>query len=91
MKSSTIPSIRVEPEFRKQAENVLREDETLSSFVETALTEAIDRRMLHAEFIARGLASRDDARRTGVYHAAADVHAELAERLGLSPKGKRKR
>ena len=89
MKTATIPSIRVEPAFREQAEDVLVAGETLSSFVETALAEAIDRRRMQRDFIARGLASRDDAARTGVYHAAADVHREIAERLGGLPKGKR--
>jgi len=89
MKTATIPSIRVEPAFREQAEDVLVAGETLSSFVETALAEAIDRRRMQRDFIARGLASRDDAARTGVYHAAADVHKEITERLGGLPKGKR--
>ncbi|KAF1006296.1 MAG: hypothetical protein GAK28_02607 [Luteibacter sp.] len=89
MKTTTIPSIRVEPAFREQAEDVLDAGETLSSFVETALAEAIDRRRMQREFIARGLAAREDAARTGVYHAAADVHKEIAERLGKTTKGKR--
>jgi hypothetical protein len=86
MKSASIPSIRVEPEFRVRAENVLRDDETLSSFVETSMAEAIERRTMQAEFIARGLASRDEAKRTGIYHAAADVHREIAERLEAARK-----
>lgn len=90
MKSSSIPSIRVAPEFRTRAENVLRDDETLSSFVETAMAETIERRTMHAEFIARGLASRDEAKRTGVYHAATDVHREIAQRLGVARKKKGK-
>jgi catechol 2,3-dioxygenase-like lactoylglutathione lyase family enzyme len=36
------------------------------------------------EFVKRGLASRDEAARTGVYHTAADVHKCIAERLGQS-------
>ena len=90
MKSATIPSIRVEPAFRQEAEAVLRTDETLSSFVETAMSEAIERRRMQSEFIARGIASRDEAARTGVYHAAADVHKEIAERLARSRKEKGK-
>ncbi len=89
MKTATIPSIRVEPDFRAQAEDVLDVGETLSSFVETALAEAIDRRRMQRDFIARGLAAREDAARTGVYHAADDVHKEIAERLGQITQGKR--
>jgi predicted transcriptional regulator len=90
MKTATIPSIRVEPAFRERAEAVLREEETLSSFVETALTEAIERRIMQRDFIARGLASHAKAERTGIYHSADSVHKELAERLGLSGKKKGK-
>lgn len=89
MKSATIPSIRVEPEFRNRAERVLRDNETLSSFVETAMEEAIERRTMQAEFVARGLASRDEAKRTGIYHSADHVHKEIAERLAAARKKKR--
>ncbi|PTR35458.1 catechol 2,3-dioxygenase-like lactoylglutathione lyase family enzyme [Luteibacter sp. OK325] len=34
-----------------------------------------------SEFLTRGIASRDDAARTGVYHSAADVHNDITERL----------
>jgi hypothetical protein len=36
---------------------------------------------VQAEFVARGLQSSEEARRTGVFHAAATVHAELQTRL----------
>lgn len=78
MKSSTIPSIRVEPELRKAAENVLREGETLSSFMEESLKAGIQHRKVQQEFIARGLASRDEACRTGEYFSAGTVHEELS-------------
>ena len=44
MKSSTFPSLRVEPELREAAESVLRDGETLSSLIETSVREAIQRR-----------------------------------------------
>ena len=81
MKSATFPSLRVEPELREAAESVLREGESLTSLIETAMRETIHRRRAQAEFLARGLASADDARRTGVYHEAAEVHGELQRRL----------
>lgn len=81
MKSATLPSLRVDPELREAAESVLQEGETLSGFIEASVRETIERRRTRAEFIARGLASRDEARRTGVYIDAAAVHAELAEQL----------
>lgn len=81
MKTSTLPSLRVEPELREAAESVLQEGETLSGFIEASVRETIERRRTRGEFIARGLISRDEAKRTGVYFAADDVHAELGRML----------
>ena len=81
MKTATLPSLRVEPELREAAESVLQEGETLSGFIEASVRETIERRRTRAEFIARGLASRDEAKRTGVYFAADDVHTELGRML----------
>jgi hypothetical protein len=67
MKTATIPSVRVEPEFRAEVESVLGEGETLSEFVEASVRASVERRRVRAEFIARGLSSRDEARRTGQY------------------------
>lgn len=77
MKSSTLPSLRVKPELRQAAENILREDETLSSFMEESLRAGIQHRQAQQEFIARGLASRDEAKLTGEYYTAKDVFDEL--------------
>jgi hypothetical protein len=59
--------LRVEPELRQAAEEVLNENESLSSFMEASLRESIAKRRLQREFVARGLAARDEARRTGEY------------------------
>ncbi|WP_333629965.1 YlcI/YnfO family protein, partial [Agrobacterium cavarae] len=56
MKSATLPPLRVEPEFREKAQSVLREGETLSSFIEEAVRKQVEIRKSQAEFIARGLA-----------------------------------
>lgn len=81
MKTATLPSLRVEPELREAAESVLQEGETLSGFIEASIRETIERLRTRAEFIARGLASRDEAKRTGVYFSADVVHAELSRML----------
>lgn len=86
MKTATFPSLRVESELREAAESVLQEGETLSGFIETSVRETIERRRTRAEFIARGLVSRDEARRTGVYFAAAKVHTELGQMLARTRK-----
>jgi hypothetical protein len=81
MKTATLPSLRVEAELREAAESVLREGETLANLIETAVREIIHRRRTRDEFLARGLRSSEDAKRTGAYHPAPAVHAELQRRL----------
>lgn len=81
VKSATLPSLRVEPELREAAESVLHEGETLSGFIEASVREAIRRRRVRAEFIARGLASREEAERTGLTIDADVVHAQMSKKL----------
>ena len=81
MKTASFPSVRVDAQLRDAAEGVLREGETLTGLIESAVREAIHRRQAKAEFLSRGLRSSNDAKRTGVYHAASDVHDELQQRL----------
>jgi predicted transcriptional regulator len=77
MKTASIPSLRVDPELRQDAESVLHQGETLSSFMEQALRASIQSRKAQQEFIARGLTSRDEARKTGEYFAAEEVLSEM--------------
>jgi predicted transcriptional regulator len=81
MKTASIPSLRVNPELRHAAESVLRNGETLSSFVEQSLRANIERRRVQQEFIARGLAARDEARQTGEYFADDEVLREMDDLL----------
>lgn len=90
MKTASIPSLRVAPDLRQAAEDVLQEGETISSFVEQSLRANIARRQLQQEFIARGLASRDEARRTGEYYPAEEVLQELDGMLAGTKKKTRK-
>lgn len=85
-KTSTIPSLRVNKEVRAAAEAALMEDETLSGFVLEAIQFNIQRRAMQKEFIARGLAARDDAQRTGQYVSADEVLAGLDKTLVRSRK-----
>lgn len=81
MKTATIPSVRVDPEFRAEVESLLGEGETLSEFVEASVRASVQRRRVQAEFIARGLRSRDEARRTGDYVDADVVIQQLQRKL----------
>lgn len=81
MKTTTIPPLRVSPALRKEAESVLEQGETLSSFVLEALNRNIEYRRARQEFIARGLASADLARKTSKYISADAVINKLERRL----------
>lgn len=77
MKAASLPSLRVDPELRAAAEDVLEEGETLSAFVESAVKRQINFRRTRAEFITRGLASLEEAKQTGIYYGAGEVLGEL--------------
>jgi hypothetical protein len=81
MKTATIPSVRVEPAFRAEVEAVLANGETLSEFVEASVRASVARRRVQAEFVARGLRSRDESRRTGDYVDADVVVKGLQRKL----------
>lgn len=85
-KTSTIPPLRVKEEVRAAAEAALMEGETLSGFVLEAIQFNIQRRTMQQEFVARGLAARDEARRTGKYVLADEVLAGLDKTLARSRK-----
>ena len=81
MKSASLPSIRVEPEFREELEGALAEGETVSAFVEASVRQALRKRQLDAEFHARARAAveRFKAGETEG-HTIEEVVAELRAR-----------
>ena len=81
MKTATFPAVRVNPELRQAAEEILQEGETLSSFVEQSIRENVERRQFQQAFIARGLRSRDEVRQTGRYVSADAVIGRLEKML----------
>ncbi len=81
MKTATIPSLRVDPVLRQAAQDVLLEGESLSSFVEQSIQANIDRRRAQSEFIARGLASRDQSRQADDHVGCGEVVKILQQRL----------
>ncbi|WP_295978328.1 YlcI/YnfO family protein [uncultured Variovorax sp.] len=86
MKTATIPSVRVEPEFRDEVERVLGEGETLSQFVEAAVRACVLQRKSQAEFVARGMKSLTSARRSGEYVEASEMVQRLRSKLELAAK-----
>ena len=81
MKTATMPALRVQPELRQAAEEMLQPGETLSGFVEESLRRNVEHRQAQQEFLARGLASRDAAKQSGKYVAADVVLARLAAKI----------
>ncbi|WP_279612986.1 prevent-host-death protein [Burkholderia pyrrocinia] len=67
--------------MRDHALPMWRMERAMKMTTMTVCRDGIARRRLQCEFVARGLASRDDARRTGEYVDAADFQAELARML----------
>jgi len=90
MKTATMPALRVQPELRQAAEEILRPGETLSAFVEDSLRRNVALRRNQQEFIARGLASLDEAKKTGVYFSSEEVLAELDTIIAGAKKKARK-
>jgi len=84
MKSATIPPLRVTPELRNEAESVLKEGESLSSFVEDSLRRQIEHRKLQSEFLTRGLAARESAKFSGQYASKKEVMDSLRGILDAS-------
>ena len=81
MKTATIPSVRVEPTLRAAIEAQLREGESMSEFVESAVRDAVKKRQDQDAFIARGLASLEEAKRAGQFIEADVVIRQLEEKL----------
>ncbi|HXU92264.1 MAG TPA: YlcI/YnfO family protein [Gallionella sp.] len=90
MKTATMPALRVEPELRQAAEEILRPGETLSAFVEDSLRRNVEFRRTQQEFIVRGLASRDAAKKSSVYFSSEEVLAELDAIIADTKKKARK-
>ena len=86
MKTTTIPSLRVSPDLRREAEAVLEEGETLSGFMLDAVTRSIEYRKTRQEFIARGVRSTAKAKKSGRYISADRVLDKLERRLAKAKK-----
>lgn len=81
MKTATMPALRVQPELRQAAEEMLQPGETLSGFVEESLRRNVERRQAQQEFIVRGIASGDAAKQSGNHVDAHIVLSRLAAKI----------
>ena len=89
MKTSNIPAVRVAPELRAEIEGLLNDGESLSQFVEASVRAAVRQRREQGEFMARGMRSLAEAKRTGEYFDAGEVMQRLKRKLATA-KGDRK-
>ena len=87
MKTAAIPSIRVRPELRAEVEALLNDGESLSEFVESSVIESVRRRRNQAEFLARGIASLESARRADDYVDPDVVKKKLERKLAMAKGG----
>lgn len=92
MKTATLPPLRVEPKLRKSVEALLSPGETVSTFVEQAVRDMVERRQADATFGERALAARERARTTGSYRSSSEVLKSLHAQLDAarSPRGRKK-
>lgn len=81
MKSATLPAVRIEPELRHELEAVLSNSETISSFVEQAVRDAVNYRRVRAEFLARGEQAWQAFQDSGRSKPAADVFDNIEKRI----------
>lgn len=59
MKTALLPAIRVAPALRKRVESLLLRGETVSSFIEAAVTEHAEARAAQRDFLRRGLEAEE--------------------------------
>ena len=89
MKTAVLPPLRVDPGLRKDVEDVLNENETISKFTENAVRAQVNLRKAQSEFISRGLVSRDKAIKTGTYISSGDMLFQLEQMLTKAKKQKK--
>jgi hypothetical protein len=73
--------VKIDPDVLESAEGVLLEGESLADFIEQSIRANVVRRQHRSEFVARALASRDDAKRNANYVSADHVIARLTAKL----------
>lgn len=88
MKTAAIPAVRVPPELRQAAEELLQAGETLSGFVEEAVRRNVEFRQAQRAFIERGLASAEATKKSGKYVASTTVLGKLHRRLEKARKAR---
>lgn len=89
-KSKDKVALYLDPQLLESVGSVLRDGETLSDLVEESLRENVSFRRTRQDFLRRGFAARDEARRTGKYVSFEEVLSQLDMVLRSSEKSKEK-
>jgi len=76
-KTAILPQVRVEVDFRAQAEAVLRPGESPSEPVEASVRRVVEHQQAQSEFDARGQAAWEHYQATGVSHSTDEVLARM--------------
>jgi hypothetical protein len=79
MRTATLPAVRVSPDTRSLIESVLREDETLSMFIEQTLKQQAMRRKEDDAFYARALTAAKRIDEGGKTYTLDEVMVSLRE------------
>ena len=90
MKTTTIPPVRIEPQFREEIEQALGEGESLAALVEAAVRTEVARRREQSEFVRRGLAAIERTKAAGDGVPADAVIAKLRSKLEAAKKARRR-
>ncbi len=95
MRTATLPAVRVSPDTRSLIESVLKEGETLSTFIEQTAKQQAMRRKEDDAFYARGLAAAGRVDAGGKTYTHEQVMKELRDMTDkkkrmLSPEHKAK-
>ena len=88
MKFPAVPILGVEPALREAVERRLYDDEAIPAFVERSVRENREGCCRDNAFIARGIASRDEAKRTRKYVSSNTVVERLQNMLARAKAGK---
>ena len=81
MKTSSLPPVRVDAEFRAEAESVLHDGESLTGFIEATVRRAVEHRLIQAAFEAGARKSLAKYKRTGVSHTVDETFDKLEAKI----------
>jgi len=84
MKNDLFAPVKIDPDVLESAKGVLLENESLADFIGQSIRANVARRQHRSEFVARALASRDEAKRNGNYMSADLVIAQLTAKLNTA-------